>query len=59
MLGYLEPLSAVLLAALVLHETLSPVQVAGAALILGGALFAEVAPTARTAAALGPNARGR
>ncbi len=39
--GYLEPLSAVLLSALLLGETLSPWQVAGAALIIGGALFAE------------------
>lgn len=41
-LGYLEPLSALLFAALLLHETLSPLQLLGAALILGGAAFAEM-----------------
>ena len=39
--GYLEPLSAVILAAVVLHEVLSPLQLLGVVLILGGALFAE------------------
>lgn len=39
--GYLEPLSAVILAAMVLHEVLSPPQIVGVILILGGALFAE------------------
>ena len=39
--GYLEPLSAVVMAALVLHETMVPVQYAGAVLIIGGALFGE------------------
>ena len=40
--GYIEPLSAVLLSALILRESLSGVQVLGAALILGGALFGEL-----------------
>lgn len=40
-LGYLEPLSALLLAAAFLGEALSPLQLAGAALILGGAVFGE------------------
>lgn len=40
--GYIEPLSAVLLSATFLKETLSPVQWLGAALIVGGALFGEV-----------------
>ena len=37
--GYLEPLSAVLLSALVLGERMSPVQLLGAALIILGSLF--------------------
>lgn len=40
-LGYLEPLSAVIFSMLILGETMSLVQVIGAALIIGGALFAE------------------
>lgn len=36
-LGYLEPLSAVLFAVVLLHEKLTPVEIAGAALILTGA----------------------
>lgn len=39
--GYLEPLSAVLLSVLILHETMSPLQIAGAVLIIGGAVFGE------------------
>lgn len=41
-LGYLEPLSAVFFSALVLKETLGPVRSVGAALIIGGAMFAEL-----------------
>ncbi len=41
--GYLEPLAAVAFSAVLLGETLQAMQVAGAALILGGALFAESA----------------
>lgn len=44
-LGYLEPLSAVIFSGLLLQETLSPLQVAGAVLILGGAMFAQCAGT--------------
>ncbi len=40
--GYLEPLSAVFFAALLLHERMSLFQVLGAALILGGAAFGEL-----------------
>ena len=40
--GYLEPLSAVLLSALILGERMSPVQVLGAVLIVGGALVGEL-----------------
>lgn len=41
-LGYLEPLSALLFAAAFLGEWLSPLQMLGAALILGGAVFSEL-----------------
>jgi drug/metabolite transporter (DMT)-like permease len=40
--GYLEPLSAVVLSAVFLKETLMPIQIAGAVLIIGGAVFAEM-----------------
>ena len=40
--GYIEPLSAVLMSCIFLHETLTPFQTAGAFLIVGGALFAEL-----------------
>lgn len=39
--GYLEPLSAVVMSALILHETMLPIQLLGAAFIIGGALFGE------------------
>ena len=39
--GYLEPLFAVLLSVLILHETMTPLQAAGAFLIIGGAVFGE------------------
>ena len=41
-LGYLEPLSAVVMSAALLGETMLPLQILGAALILGGALFGEL-----------------
>ena len=40
--GYIEPLSALLFSAALLGETLNPLQIAGAALILGGAAFGEL-----------------
>jgi drug/metabolite transporter (DMT)-like permease len=40
--GYLEPLSAVVLSAVFLKETMTPMQIAGAVLIIGGAVFAEM-----------------
>jgi drug/metabolite transporter (DMT)-like permease len=40
--GYLEPLSAVVLSAVFLKETLMPMQIAGAVLIIGGAVFTEM-----------------
>lgn len=41
-LGYLEPLSAVVLSALVLAERMSTFQTIGAVLIIGGAMFGEL-----------------
>ncbi|WP_367753904.1 DMT family transporter [Ammoniphilus sp. 3BR4] len=41
-LGYLEPLSALIFSAAILGEKLSFVQIAGAVLILGGAAFGEL-----------------
>lgn len=41
-LGYLEPLSALLFSAVLLGETMSWAQMVGAVLILGGALFGEL-----------------
>jgi drug/metabolite transporter (DMT)-like permease len=40
--GYLEPMSAVLLSAIILGERMSPVQILGAALILAGAGIGEM-----------------
>lgn len=39
--GYLEPLSAVLFSVLILRETMLPIQIIGAVLILGGAILGE------------------
>ena len=52
--GYLEPLSAVVLSALLLGEAMTAANVIGAALILGGALFSELGDKllARSAARL-------
>lgn len=41
--GYLEPLSAVVFSAVLLGEAITPVRLMGAALIIGGALFCELA----------------
>lgn len=40
--GYLEPLSAVLFSVVFLKETMRPLQIAGAVLIIGGAMFSEL-----------------
>ena len=40
--GYLEPLSAVVLSAIVLGEAMGPVRILGAALIIGGAASCEL-----------------
>ncbi len=39
--GYIEPLSAVLFSVLLLGETMLPLQIIGAILIIGGAVFGE------------------
>ena len=39
--GYLEPLSAVLFSVLLLKEIMLPIQIIGAIMILGGAIFGE------------------
>lgn len=39
--GYLEPLSAVILATIILGETMLPLQILGAILIIDGAVFGE------------------
>ncbi len=41
--GYLEPLSAVVFSAVLLGEVITPVRLMGAALIIGGAIFCEFA----------------
>lgn len=41
--GYLEPLSAVVFSAILLGEAITPVRLMGAALIIGGAIFCELA----------------
>ncbi|MPN42219.1 hypothetical protein SDC9_189775 [bioreactor metagenome] len=50
--GYLEPLSAVFFSALLLGERMTPIQIGGAALLLGGAAFAELFRARRKAQAL-------
>ncbi len=39
--GYLEPLSAVMFSVIFLHEMMLPLQILGAVLLIGGALFGE------------------
>lgn len=41
-LGYIEPLSAVILSVLILKESMSITQIIGAILVLGGAIYAEM-----------------
>lgn len=42
LISYLDPVSALLLSALLLHEVMTPVQIIGAVLIIGGAVFGEL-----------------
>ena len=44
-LGYLDPVSAVLFSALILHEQLTVLQITGAVLIIGGAMVGELKKT--------------
>ncbi len=56
--GYLEPLSAVVFSAVLLGEAITPVRLMGAALIIGGAIFCEVAgKRANTKAGIAQTAR--
>ena len=48
-LGYIDPVFALLLSAAVLHESLSPIALIGAALIIGSALISELSPVEKTA----------
>lgn len=41
-LSYMEPLSGIVFSALILGERMTPLQIAGAVLVLGGAAFAEL-----------------
>lgn len=49
--GYLEPLSAVVFSAVLLGEAITPVRLMGAALIIGGAIFCELAGKSASAKA--------
>lgn len=42
LLSYLDPVSALLFSAFLLHEVMTPVQIVGAMLIIGGAMFGEI-----------------
>ena len=42
LISYLDPISALCFSALILHEAMTPVQVFGAVLIIGGAMFGEI-----------------
>ncbi|MBR4056504.1 MAG: DMT family transporter, partial [Oscillospiraceae bacterium] len=46
--GYLEPLSAVLFSVSFLKETMLPLQIIGAVLIIGGAMIGELVKPKRT-----------
>lgn len=42
LISYLDPVAALLCSALLLHEAMTPVQIVGAVLIIGGAMFGEI-----------------
>ena len=42
LISYLDPVSALIFSALFLHEAMTPVQILGAVLIIGGAMFGEM-----------------
>lgn len=60
LMSYVDPLSALLFSALLLHESLTSLQLLGAVLIIGGALFGELAEQCSSGASFsgeqhGPN----
>ena len=42
LISYVDPVSALIFSAVLLHETMTPVQILGAVLIIGGAMFGEL-----------------
>lgn len=42
LISYLDPVSALVFSAFLLHEVMTPIQVVGAVLIIGGAMFGEI-----------------
>ena len=42
LISYIDPVSALVFSALLLHETMTPVQIIGAVLIIGGAILGEL-----------------
>lgn len=42
LISYVDPVSALVFSALFLHETMTPIQILGAVLIIGGAVFGEL-----------------
>lgn len=42
--SYIDPVTAIILSATLLHETITPIQIVGTVLILGATLFNEIAP---------------
>lgn len=47
LISYVDPVSALLFSALFLHESMTPVQIAGAVLIIGGAMLGEARKRSR------------
>jgi drug/metabolite transporter (DMT)-like permease len=42
LISYVDPVSALVFSALILHESLTPTQLLGAVLIIGGAILGEL-----------------
>ena len=42
LISYIDPVSALIFSAVLLHETMTPIQMLGAVLIIGGAMFGEL-----------------
>ena len=47
LISYVDPVSALVFSAVLLHETMTPVQMLGAFLIIGGAMFGETGKAER------------